>query len=416
MKLKKGNKNACCCFFGPIGNLILETLYYFYWVKGMNKNIQVPAIIIFILFMGNALMPSVLCFERPNDCFKNNITTESLSTEASLAPTNYYAVIAACSQYQNSDYNLPKKFFPPFSDAKLSVLYNSLLQSKNWNESNIILLLNDHATKQNITDAFVHMAGIVGPNDIFLFSWCGHGAEVNDTDGDESSYSSNDTLDEAICPYDIFIDDNQTKHNVITDDELGHYFSNITCKGMCLIFDCCLSGDMVDRNTTNQTIDVTCSPSEASAFTNAFCADLKGPKSTDVNGNNRVILMSTKPDLLERGIYLTGFPLEFGLAFACTHTRITDGNRDGVISAEEAFRVARPLEYAQSTIFWIAVWPYLYLYLSLFGIHSPLLSLLMVPFEYILVQLMMKEMENHYFGNFPIMQDTYDGELPLIQG
>jgi len=260
------------------------------------------------------------------------------------------------------------------------------------------------------------MAGIVGPNDIFLFSWCGHGTEVNDTDGDENSSGSNDTIDEAICPYDIFIDDNQTKHNVITDDELGHYFSNITCKGMCLIFDCCLSGDMVDRNTTNQTMNISNVFSPTSAFTNSFCADLTGPKSTDVNGDNRVILMSTKPDLLERGIYLTGFPLEFGLAFACTHTRITDRNRDGVISAEEAFRVARPLEYAQSSIFWIAVWPYLYLYLSLFGIHSPLLSLLMVPFEYILVQLMMKEMENHYFGNFPIIQDTYDGELPLIQG
>jgi hypothetical protein len=382
----------------------------------MMKKIGIQAIIMFIFFMGIALMPSVLCFEQPTDSFEHSVTAASPSTVAPVAPINYYAVIAACSRYQNSSYNLPKQFFPPFSDEKLSVLYTSLLESKNWNKSNIILLLNDHATKQNITDALVHMASIVGPNDIFLFSWSGHGTEVNDTDGDESSGGVNDTKDEAICPYDVIKVDNFTKLNVITDDELGHFFSNITCKGMCLIFDCCLSGSMVDRNSTTRTTDVSRTFSQASAFTEAFCADLKGPKSIDVNGNNRVILMSTKPDLLERGSYLTGFPLVFGLAFACSHARITDRNRDGVISAEEAFRIARPLEYAQSAVFWIVVWPYLYAYYSLFGIHSWLLALLMVPVEYIITQLVMKAMENHYFGNFPIMQDTYNGELPLIQG
>lgn len=385
--------------------------------RKMNKIVIMEIIGILILFIGNALMPSVLSFEQPNDHYRDSFTTESHSTVVLSSSTNYYAVVVACSKYQNSSYNLPKKFFPPFSDATLSVLYNSLLQAKNWNASHIVLLLNDHATKQNITHALVEMAGIVGPNDFFLFSWCGHGTEVNDTDGDEHQHDPTDTLDEAICPYDIVKIDNFTKLNVITDDELGRYFSNITCKGMCLIFDCCLSGDMVDRNSTNETIDDSSDGSvKASAFTQSFCADFMGPRSTDVNGDNRVILMSTKPDLLERGIYLTGFPLEFGLAYACAHTRITDRNRDGVISAEEAFRVARPLEYAQSTIFWIAVWPYLYLYLSLFGIHSPLLALVMVPFEYVLVQLTMKAMEHHYFGNLPVMQDTYDGELPLIQG
>lgn len=381
----------------------------------MNNSIKVPAFIIFILFMGISLMRSVLCFEQPNDYVENSVIAESSSTGALLAPTNYYAVIAACSRYQNSSYNLPKAFLPPFSDEKLSVLYTSLLASKNWNKSNIILLLNDQATKQNITDALVHMASIVGPNDIFLFSWSGHGTEVNDTDGDESSGGTNDTMDEAICPYDVIKVDNFTKLNVLTDDELGHLFSNITCKGMCLIFDCCLSGDMVDRDTTNQTTDVSDASLQTSAFTEAFCTDLQGPKSTDVNGNNRVILMSTRPGLLERGSYLAGFPLVFGLAYACSHVRITDRNRDGMISAEEAFRVARPLEYVQSAIFWIAVWPYFYSYYSLFGIHSWLFALLWVPVEYIIAQLVMKEMDNHYFGNFPVMQDTFEGQLPLIQ-
>ena len=383
--------------------------------RKMKKIPVLLAVAVSILFMGNALVPSVLSYEQTNNYAESSVTQSHHSNMAPSSSSNYYAVIAACSKYQNSSYNLPKQFLPPFSDEKLSVLYSSLLQAKNWNESNIILLLNDRATKQNITNALVSMASIVGPNDIFLFSWSGHGTEVNDTDGDEAQHDPTDTTDEAICPYDIVKVDNYTKLNVLTDDELGRYFSNIPCKGMCLIFDCCLSGDLVDRNTTKQRTGLSDPSSQSSAFTEAFCADLQGPKSTDVNGNNRVVIMSTRPGLLERGSYLTAFPLIFGMAFACSHAKITDRNRDGVISAEEAFRVARPLEYAQAMVFWIFVWPYFYAYYSVFGIHSWLLALLMVPVEYIIAQLAMKAIDNHYFGNFPIMQDTYNGELPLIQ-
>lgn len=382
----------------------------------MDTKRKVTALIFFSLFMGTALMPSVFSSQQPNDSIIENIATEQPSTVKPSSTTTYYAVIAACSKYNNSSYNLPKWFLPPFSDEKLSVLYASLLASPNWNKSNIMLLLNDHATKQNITDALVHMASVVGPDDIFLFSWSGHGTEVNDTDGDESSGGANDTKDEAICPYDVIKVDNFTKLNVLTDDELGHLFSNITCKGMCLIFDCCLSGDMVDLDANKQKTGILIADSQASMFTNEFCADLSQPKSSDVNGNNRVILMSTRPGLLERGSYLTGFPFVFGLAFACSYPRISDRNRDGVISAEEAFRIARPLMYVQSAVFWIAVWPYLCAYYSLFGIHSPIFALLMVPVEYIVMQLLMKAMENHYVGNFPVMQDSYEGQLPLIQG
>ncbi len=377
----------------------------------MKNNIRVPALIVFAFFIGSVLMPCVLSFEQSKYLLQENFAAERPSTIAASS-TNYYAVIAACSQYENESYDLPKPFLSPFSDKKISVLYTSLLEAKNWNASNIILLLNNNATKQNISDALVHMASIVGPNDIFLFSWSGHGTEVNDTDGDESRGGANDTKDEAICPYDVIKVDNYTKLNILTDDELGRYFSNISCKGMCLIFDCCLSGDMVDRTENVHTTGVSQPSVRASAFSEGFCEDLTGPQSADVNGSNRVILMSTKAGLLERGSYLTGFPFAFGLAFACSHTKLTDRNRDGVVSAEEAFRIARPLEYVQSAIFWIALWPYFYAFNV---IHSWLLALLEIPFEYVLVQLVMKEMEGHYYGNFPIMQDTYEGQLPLIQ-
>lgn len=391
----------------------------FYAVKCMGKKIFVQTFIIFFLFMGAILFPSVLSKELSQASYypTDSVLMGNHSTSVQSSTSNYYAVIAACSRSKNPKYNLPRKPFPPFSDEKLSVLYNVLVQLKNWNESHVLLLLNDQATKQNITAALVQMAGIIGPNDYFLFSWSGHGTEVPDTNADENSSVPNDAFDEAICPYDILIDNNSSKQNVITDDELGSYFSNITCKGMCLVFDCCLSGDMVDRNATNGTMGMQCGLLKTSAFTDAFCAELKGPKSTDVNGNNRVVLMSTSPGLLERGIYLTGFPLEVGIAFACTHPTITDRNKDGVISAEEAFSVARTLVYAQSSIFWIGSWLYSYFALLMkYGIQSFLLASLVVLDMIFAIQMILKPFTNHFMGNFPTMQDDYSGDLPLVEG
>ena len=100
--------------------------------------------------------------------------------EAAPASPKYYAVIAACSRYENPEFNLPKFPAQPFSDKKLLVFYEALQQSENWREGTIILLLNDNATRENILNALNDMAGMVGPDDYFLFAWSGHGTEVID--------------------------------------------------------------------------------------------------------------------------------------------------------------------------------------------------------------------------------------------
>jgi hypothetical protein len=212
--------------------------------KSWVKKIVVFGII--YLFFGTSIQYFTQSFStvQPSEAFTTNCLNQNSSDP------HYYAVIAACSQYENSNYSLPKKWLPAFSDEKLMVFYDSLLQSKNWEKNNIILLLNENATKNNITTALEYMAGIVRPEDYFLFSWSGHGTAVNDTDGDEAQRYPGDSLDEVICPYDM-MKVNDAWINMITDDELGSYFSNITCKGMTLIFDCCLSGGMVNRTGTN---------------------------------------------------------------------------------------------------------------------------------------------------------------------
>ena len=151
--------------------------------------------------------------------------------------TEYYAVIAACSRYLKPWDNLPVR------EEVLKNLYRALINAPNWDEDNIILLINNESTKENITKALEEMAGRVTSNDVFLFSWQGHGNEVPDLDGDED-----DGYDEIICPYDCYNDFPRGLVNYITDDELNEYLSNISAKGMLLTFDSCLSGGLIDSD------------------------------------------------------------------------------------------------------------------------------------------------------------------------
>lgn len=129
---------------------------------------------------------------------------------------NYYAIIAGCSQYEDSRHNLPP-FGKPFPESTMKYVYDVLLNASNWDKENIVLLLNEKATKQNILDSFTDMGNIIDGDDVFFFSWNGHGTQVEDIDGDEALFNPDDKLDEAICPYDTDNNGNELL-NIITDD------------------------------------------------------------------------------------------------------------------------------------------------------------------------------------------------------
>lgn len=382
----------------------------------MKKNISFSkkiTIAILLLIINVSFIP--LASSTPtNQIFKThdsqnreNIIENSIITTNS-EDTEYYAVIAACTDYKNDKYNIPKKPFPPIPEYKLKFLYNSLLNAENWDENNIILLLNEDAAKQKIIDAFEQMAVIVGPEDIFLFSWSGHGSKVLDDDGDESSIDPNDEYDEVICPFDIeYVDGNLT--NFIRDDELDRYFSEIHAKGMCLIFESCLSGGLVDKDKT-------------------FEKDLSssGAYVLDIDEDNRVVIMSTLPGTLGRASYLTGFPLIASLAYAFNgHANDLDNN--GFISVEEAFKTARLLTFAQSSGIYAFNWIYTYyIYKNemyrgfgglmglLFGEYPAIVATLVTLRLFIQIQQMIKSINGHYLLNWPNMRDDYEGDLPII--
>jgi len=332
---------------------------------------------------------------------------KSLSINSINEESENFAVIVACTDYKNSEYNIPIKPFKPIPERKLRCLYDSLIQSSNWDEENIILLLNEKADKKNITDALDEMSNIVGPEDYFLFSWQGHGSEVveNISDG---PLDEEDGKDEIICPYDISKNEKNNFVNYITDDELNDYFNQINSLGMCLIFDCCLSGGMVD---SNESVD------KQEIFRLNLAQDFKynSIKNSDVNCENRVIIMSTLAGFVGRATYLTGFPLTRALSFAF-NGYANDENNDGYISAEEAFIWAKPRSIAQSTLYWSFVMGLNYItYLIGPARHPFIRSFLKMVISYILTQKIVKSKSSHLLMNYPNMQDDYDGDLCLVK-
>lgn len=321
--------------------------------------------------------------------------------------TEYYAIIVACSKYKDWKNNIPKFPFPPFPEKKLKIFYEALLDTQNWKEENIILLLNDDATRQNIVDAFDVMATQVGPEDIFLFTWNGHGSIVDDDDGDEQLSDASDMYDEIICPYDCERDEDDELINFIRDDELDAYLLNISCKGICCIFESCHSGGLVDTESFS----------------------LQSADFRDVDGPNRVIITSTLPSTLGRASYLTASPILYAFSKAAGNPA-NDYDGDGNISIEEAFKAARPLIFLQNGLFWLGNWIYMYIYnlLDLYEVipfkkpstverlfNKPALSATCSLINsYVVTQLYAKLLSGAFMLNYPHMVDHYSGELPLF--
>jgi hypothetical protein len=178
-------------------------------------------------------------------------------------------------------------------------------------------------------------------------------------------------------------------------------------------------------------------------FTIDFSRDVEGssPGQTDVNNDNRVVIMSTRPNCIGRASFLTGFMLTTSMAAALS-LDFSDKNDDGFISAEEAFRVAKPLYALQSGLYWAGVWLSSY-FLYKHGIlkiryHIPIIKhLYKLPFMKSLVELsekypgifatintiynyvylkeFSKELTGHIVENYANMNDLYSGDLPLIK-
>ena len=405
-----------------------------------HKNTKLRKVVVVIclacIFTGTVFSPSV-----GSARILQNIIVENSYPKSGDGKTEYYAIIAGCIKYKDPVNDIPIGW------AQQRFLLWSLLAAPNWKRKNIIVLFNDKtdvfhpsltvggATRENILRALDYMAKKVDGDDIFLFAWQGHGSSVEDDDGDEMRWWKPwDRWDEVICPYDIYIDEGGKLHNYIRDDELGEKFDNILCKGQCIILECCLSGGLIEKSAKNQfTLDVNkdgiIDPEEASNFSRDLGDDLNSSHSKDIYSFGRVVLVNALGETISRVTPFFGGPLTTGMAMGLLgqwRGSKKDRNHDGFISAEEAFRWAKPKIYAMISAMWFSLWLYFiaasYFYKETENqtvanrlVGAIVNGTIYFFLEYVVIQLLYKIRGGAWGATIPHMIDGYPGELNIIE-
>jgi len=248
--------------------------------------------------------------------------------------TEYWGVIVGIADYDGRENDLP------VSNAHMRLIYDVLVSKNNWDEDHVKLLLNDEAKKQDILDALDWLIANADENDRVLFSYQGHGSSIDDDNGDEA-----DGKDEGIVAWEGI-------EGIIIDDVLDEKFDNIKAEGMMLIFHSCLSGGLINGSAQIESepcnnyqigfeqINQAATKSDLDVYSTDIENELQAQKryierfteefTTDIEGNGRVILMSS----MDQGIALAFPSLTRHVAYGLDGS--ADENNDDSISAEEA--------------------------------------------------------------------------------
>ena len=100
-------------------------------------------------------------------------------------------------------------------------------------DGNMRILTDARATTKAILDGLAWLTAGASPGDSLVFHYSGHGSQVPDRNGDETT----DRLDEILCPYDLDWD------HPLTDDDLAAACANVPQGALLtVILDCCHSG------------------------------------------------------------------------------------------------------------------------------------------------------------------------------
>jgi hypothetical protein len=215
--------------------------------------------------------------------------------EQSINETEYWGVVIVAGEQSMEPY-----------------IYNSLIQKQNWKDDHLRLLWKENATTEEIFNSLDWLITNSDENDFVLFSVDAHGTYSNGNFG--------------IWPYD------GNEYGLITVEEMDNKFDEISAKGLCLIFDSCLSGSFVDK-VNNYPIH------EKNILQRSFAEG--------VEGQNRVVIMGTMPNGI--GLHWIDYDKDGKIVDEISPTSIisegiVDGcdlNNDGYTSAEEIFNYLR---------------------------------------------------------------------------
>ncbi len=207
--------------------------------------------------------------------------SEQWSVPTSVDGGRVFGIFVGISDYPGDGNDLPlcaddaRKFADDLRQARVS------------SAAEQVVLLDRDATTGAVRRAFARLAPRVGPNDLFIFFYSGHGSQSEDN----PSSPERDRREESLYLYD----------GELGDDEMGQLLRQVNCRIAVLALDACFSGGFRDALTQ---------PAQLGLF------------------SSEEDLTSAVPDKFQAGGYLSHF-LRVGLLGA------SDSNRDNRVTAGE---------------------------------------------------------------------------------
>ena len=274
--------------------------------------------VILALFFTSSLMPSVLSLKNLKDA----------SNMGSYDDAEYYAVIVGIEEFLGIE--TPGQ---EYLDESATAFYEKLINSPNWKQENILLLLNENATKNKIHEALtVWLDDKENESDVVVFYVATHGWKTKLKDRIYGNayfftYNSSDSL------Y-----DQETK---ITDKELDNWLDVLDSKHIAIILENCYSG--------------------------RFFALRQSDRILLAAGGKHIFCPCNWSTYLKDQI--------FGFFFRQALDGVADINNDGWVTIEEAYH------YLRLPVIWYSIWYHFpYFYRSEYGI-SPLFPQIPVLYD-----------------------------------
>ena len=147
-------------------------------------------------------------------------------------PSGRYALLVGIDDYPGTDSDLQG----PRGDV--AMMHDLLVSTYGFVQENIVTLLDQDATRTNITHAFAAHLGQAGPEGVAVFFFSGHGARLEENRGIADPVDPEQNgVDEALV---VWGDGDET--NLILDDELGFMANNLGTSRTLLVVDACFSG------------------------------------------------------------------------------------------------------------------------------------------------------------------------------
>jgi hypothetical protein len=166
-------------------------------------------------------------FEIIATTFSEETGAYILSVEEVVRP-EYYGVFIGIEDYgeEYSD--------APLCDQDAENLVDAFIQSDLMERDHTILLTNEDAELADVEDAMDEMAGTVGPNDVFIFFFSGHGDRVEATA--ETQAREIDGMNEALA----------LRDQDLIDDHLAEMLNAIDAKLKIAVMDSCYAGGVAE--------------------------------------------------------------------------------------------------------------------------------------------------------------------------